>query len=144
MEVMQLRGVASNGVIGTFGASAGILQDAAIQQDLLAMIKRYRSLGYSRMSLRCAERGSSSRFRDQRLPRSASVDLWSTELNRHVCYRVIPIEKSVMSVGCSPLLIEVNEGKQTKINSVDFSPFDQSMDEQRSDEGTADARLKAQ
>lgn len=134
MKETQLRGVASHGVIGTFGASSGILQEAAIQQDLSSILRKYRALGYSRVSFRCADSSMMGGFRDQGLSRDRSLDLWSTELNRHTCYRVIPDHLKREERRLLTLLVEVNEGKQTRLNTVEFSPFDQSMDEQRIDE----------
>ncbi len=133
-KVIKSRGVAANGVIGTFGASSGILQEATLRQDLRAIIQRYRSLGYSKVSLRCASPDSSRLFRAERSPNLSSFDLWSTDINSHICYRVISDHKVRAQRRLLTLLIEVNEGQRTRLNFADFYPFDQTMDQQRADE----------
>lgn len=133
-QVMQTKGVAPNGVIGTLRSSSGILQEAKVNQDLKSIIKRYRSLGYSQVSLRCAPSQKTSIFDRSSRSRRERFDLWSTDVNRHRCYRVNPDHLDRDQRHLLTLLIEVNEGQQTRLNFVDFYPFDQSMDEQTRDD----------
>lgn len=54
LDAMQTKGVAPDGVIATWGASAGVLQDAQAVNDLLAIRDLYYARGFPRVQFRCA------------------------------------------------------------------------------------------
>ena len=122
-------------MISTLRSSSGILQEAKLNQGLIKLIRRLQSLGYAQVSVRCAN----DQKRDIFSPNLGSsvkkqLDIWSIDVNRYRCYRVIPDHQERNQRQLLTLLIEFNLGKRTRINFVDFYPFDQTMDEQAIDE----------
>ena len=134
-QSLDTKGVAANRVISTLRSSSGILQEAKLNQGLIKLVRRLQSLGYAQVSVRCAN----DQKRDIFSPSLGSsvkkqLDIWSTDVNRYRCYRVIPDHQERNQRQLLTLLIELNLGKRTRINFVDFYPFDQTMDEQAIDE----------
>ncbi|MGK0360199.1 MAG: outer membrane protein assembly factor BamA, partial [Bradymonadia bacterium] len=69
--VMATRGIAADGVIATFGASAGVIQDAQVVNDLLAIRGLYYDKGYPLAKFRCAQPGVDPKaYNRQRLLRA--------------------------------------------------------------------------
>ncbi len=133
--VIDTKGVAANRVISTLRSASGILQEAKLNQDLNKLIQRLQSLGYSQVSIRCSPVQKQALFvQTDRLDSSKRLDIWSTDINRYTCFRVIPDHKERSKRQLLTVLIEVNLGKRTRLNFVDFYPFDQTMDEQTQDE----------
>ncbi|MEZ4463301.1 MAG: POTRA domain-containing protein [bacterium] len=54
-DAMETKGVAPDGVINTFVASSGVLQDARVINDLLALRTLYYDRGYLGVRFRCAD-----------------------------------------------------------------------------------------
>ena len=126
-RVMETRGVAPNGVLNTLSTAQGILQEVTLNQDLKRVLSLYDALGHTRAKLRCAPVSERDVWREER--DEEERDVWSADVNRHQCFRV--------DVGGAPraqrhlltIYISVQEGEKTSLNTVDYFPFDQTMDE---------------
>ncbi|MAD60851.1 MAG: hypothetical protein CMH49_04935, partial [Myxococcales bacterium] len=129
------KGVAVNREISTLRSASGILQEAKLNQDLIKLIRRLQSLGYAQVSVRCSSDQKQSIFSTSLgVNSSRQLDIWSTDVNRYRCYRVIPDHQERYQRQLLTLLVEFHLGKRTRLNFVDFYPFDQTMDEQTIDE----------
>ena len=126
-EVMVTHGIAPKGVINTFDLTAGILQETTFNQDLKRLLRQYDSLGYTRAQLRCAPRVDEGFWTVQ--PNQKREDVWTKDVQKNTCFKVIPDHPKRDKRRLLTLIISVREGKQTALNFVDYSPFDQTMDE---------------
>ena len=132
--ILLTKGVAPDGVLPTFGATAGILQETTLNQDLARLLARYDMLGYSSAVLRCAPHRRYIEYDPNVSAQSHRYDIWTRDLKRHRCFRVIPDHPSRDQRHLLTVIFEVNEGKKTSLNFVDIYPFDQSMSEQSLDD----------
>ena len=127
LNAMVTKGVAPKGVLSTFGATAGILQEATLNQDLKRVLKTYDNLGYTRAQLRCAPLEELDFWTAESLKRRS--DVWTTEVHKHRCFKVLADHPQRDQRRLLTILISLREGEKTSLNSVDYSPFDQTMDE---------------
>jgi outer membrane protein assembly factor BamA len=136
-EQMLIKGVAPNGVLNLLSASAGVLQDAALNQDLERVLKRYRAEGYSRAVLRCSDpkREPPAQWR-KRLARQAqglrdegSFDVWTHEVSKYTCFEVLPDTSKRAERRFLKVRFTLDEGERTSLNRLDISPFLEAMDE---------------
>lgn len=129
-RVMFSKGVAPEGVLHTFGSTSGILQDTTLSQDLARVLERYEGLGYTSATLRCSSQIPQSSSMEVQINDQRSYDLWTKDVAQRRCFRVIPDQVDREKRRLLTVIFEVNEGQKTALNFVDFSPFNQSMNEQ--------------
>ena len=126
-DVMATRGVAPSGVISAFDSSAGILQDAQIINDLTAIRDLYYERGFPRVQFRCMKSGADpvAWQTRRRLERSdvmavpGEFDIWSSDPAAARCYSV----QKDADPRLVTVTIELNEGRQTTIDSIELGPF---------------------
>lgn len=137
-ETMLTKGVAPRGVLATMNASAGVLQDAGLNQDLERILKRYQSEGFSRATYRCADPKRESREQWQgRLMRQQSsserkvgaFDVWTSAVNEHICFQVIPDHEERAQRRFLKIVIMLAEGERTTVDQVDLTAYLQAMDD---------------
>lgn len=146
LALMETKGIAEDGVIGPFGASAGILQDTRFTNDLIQIRDHYRSLGFTRMRFRCAPEGADvaawTLRRAQALARgrppeglspSERFDVFSDQPGQRRCFLALPDEDDRFL----RVRVELVEGAQTTVDRVDIDPFLGGMDEATRDESYA-------
>jgi len=137
-SLMVTQGVAPRGVLATMNASAGVLQDALLNQDLERILKRYRAEGFSQALYRCADPKRESRtqwrerLRAQRAQgdrRVGAFDVWTSAVNQHVCFQVIPDTEERAHRRFLKVVIMLAEGERTTVDRVDLGAYLQAMDE---------------
>ena len=155
--VMATRGIAPDGVIATIGAAAGVMQDAQVVNDLLAIRGLYYERGYPLVQFRCAQPNSDPKeYNRQRLLRAqaearqildaqdadvmgpaidplmfrGAVEQWTSD--------PVPTRCFVVEPDADPRLVtlhfELNEGERTTVDRIDIGALLAGMDVTTRDE----------
>ncbi|MCB9528266.1 MAG: BamA/TamA family outer membrane protein [Myxococcales bacterium] len=144
--VMETQGIAPDGVINAFATSAGVLQDARVTNDLLAIRDLYRDRGMPGLRFRCGDpKRTTARERNAILAAADAppdfgpalgpaattrLDLWTDDPVNHICFQVIPQDDPRLVI----LRVELDEGLQTTVDRLDINPVLRRMDPQMRDE----------
>lgn len=146
-EVMETRGIAPDGVINAFSTSAGVLQDARIINDLIAVRELYHDHGMPGLRFRCGDprrvtagerdaiRAAEATPMDDGMmgpsmgPAATRIfDVWTHDPVNHICYQVLPDPDPRLVV----LRIELEEGRRATVDSLLLGPLlEGSTDEAR-------------
>lgn len=157
VSVMATRGIAADGVISTIGASAGVMQDAQVVNDLLAIRGLYYDKGYPLVQFRCAPPDIEPKvYNAQRLLRAqvearqvldapdadvmgpavdplmfrGAVDQWTSDPVATRCFVVEPDEDPRLVT----LHFEIDEGERTTVDLIDIGALLAGMDVTTRDE----------
>ncbi len=123
LAAMETKGVAPNGVLGAFSASAGVLQDGRVANDLTAIRALYYNEGFSRLRFRCtAPEGAPKRAR-----------IWSADPVGNRCFVIIPERDPRLVV----LRLEVEEGRRATTDGLNIDVLLANMDERLRDRANA-------
>lgn len=144
--VMETAGIAPDGVINAFSTSAGVLQDARVTNDLLAIRDLYRDRGMPGLRFRCGDpKRITARERNAILAAAAApadfgpamgpaavtrLDVWTDDPVNHICFQAIPDRDPRLVV----LRIELSEGLRTTVDRLDIAPVLRRMDPEMRDE----------
>lgn len=144
--VMETAGIAPDGVINAFATSAGVLQDARVTNDLLAIRDLYRDRGMPGLRFRCGDpKRTTARERNAILAAAAApadfgpamgpaavtrLDVWTDDPVNHICFQAIPDRDPRLVV----LRIELDEGLRTTVDRLDIAPVLRRMDPEMRDE----------
>lgn len=144
---METKGVAEGGVINTFVASDGVLQDARITNDLLAIRALYYDQGFLGLRFRCADtrmtvptwtaaRLLELQGGDEMGPMvdpaffQGRFDVWSEDPIKHHCFLVEPDTDPRLVT----LHLELTEGDRTTVDRVALDALLAGMDPEMQDE----------
>ena len=143
VAVMNTRGIAPDGVISTIGAAAGVMQDAQVVNDLLAIRALYYEKGYPLVQFRCAQPGTEPKaYNELRLQRTeyearllreadgeavmgpdlaaemfrGAIDQWTADPVPTRCFVVEPDADPRLVT----LHIELDEGQRTTVDLIDI------------------------
>lgn len=146
IEAMETKGIAPDGVISAFDTSAGVVQDARVKNDLLAIRELYRERGFPALRFRCGdpkrvtarERNAilaAAEVRTGYLPavnpvQMGMVDVWTDDPVNHICYQVVPDPDPRLVV----LRIELREGLQTTVDRLEIRDALRRMNPEMRDE----------
>lgn len=157
VAVMSTRGIAPDGVISTIGASAGVMQDAQVVNDLLAIRGLYYDKGYPLAQFRCARPETDPKeYNRKRLLRwqaerrasddappademgpaldplmfRGAIDQWTSD--------PVPTRCFVVEPDADPRLVtlhfEIDEGERTTVDRIDIGALLAGMDVTTRDE----------
>jgi outer membrane protein assembly factor BamA len=155
LGAMQTQGIAPDGVIATFGASAGVMQDAQVVNDLLAIRDLYYERGFSRVQFRCARPETEAKaWNSEQLQRAelrarstaaerttegpqidqamfrGRMDMWTADPVPTRCFVVEPDEDPRLVT----LRFELDEGERTTVDRIDIGALLAGMDVETRDE----------
>ena len=143
--LMRLKGVAPRGVLSTLNASAGVFQEAALNQDLERLVRRYRAEGFSQVAFKCVHPEQASRLAwraqlgEQAQERSGgsssrSEVLWSTQVNQHTCFELSADHAERDKRRLLKVMVELREGERTTVDFVDVRDYLNAMDDSMRDD----------
>ncbi len=147
-DVMETKGVAEHRSLGPM-VSAGVIQDARLINDLVAIRDLYKGLGFSGVRFRCSPADLSpdewaalraptesndswarlERTKPNRLDRP--FDIWSADPVNNRCFMLFPDDEDP---NLMILRIELDEGLQTTTDGFEVKKIIKSMDERFQDE----------
>ena len=150
VAVMETQGIAEDGVIGSLGVSAGVLQDSRVINDLTAIRELYHDRGFPAAQFRCARPGTDPaewirmRLLAERdtpdedvagVPTDPSLfegrfDVWSDRVGEHHCFIVVPDPDPRLVT----LRIELTEGLRTTVDRLGVEQYIAGMDPKMQDE----------
>ncbi|MCA9527965.1 MAG: BamA/TamA family outer membrane protein, partial [Myxococcales bacterium] len=150
LAAMETKGVAPDGVINTFVASSGVLQDARVINDLLALRNLYYDQGFLGVRFRCADpRLDVATWTARRLQEirpsddfgpamdpswfAGRFDVWSEDPIRNRCFLV----ESDADPRLVTLHMELSEGPRTTVDRVAIDALLAGMDAEMRDEAFA-------
>lgn len=143
LGTMETKGIAPDGVIATVGASAGVMQDARVINDLLAIRDLYYDRGFGRVQFRCSRADADPKvWNRQRLLREqladgnadgppldptmfrGQIDQWASDPVAQRCFVVEPDEDPRLVT----LHIELDEGARTTVDRIEIGALLAGMD----------------
>ncbi len=134
-DTIDTKGVAPYWALG-FGASAGVLQDAQITNDLLAIKALYKSEGFTNVEFLCAPPGLTAEQWGESMPREVGEDkydpapkdipgIWSPDPINNTCFKFY---RDTTDSNLLNMEIELREGLQTTTGGFDLNPILKKMD----------------
>lgn len=149
LATMETKGIAPDGVISTIGASAGVMQDARVTNDLLAIRDLYYDRGFGRVQFRCSRMDLEAKVwnRESLLREQLGItggegplldpvmfrarfDQWAPDPVAQRCFIVEPDEDPRLVT----LRITLHEGEQTTVDRIDIGALLAGMNVESRDE----------